>query len=581
VRKRLNGKTKSYPTLIGLSISVGLLTSCSLRFNTSNIGNPNAPSEDSTSEPTPTPTSGRQITTFQIGDIEDLDTSSTSPIGISLPVTGAEDLEGSACSTLGVLAIPSEPSLFDTGSFALTGTYPNCTLQIRPAPGQCGSSSVTLSITVPGQASSNITFNYTASGRPHVLKIENAPDGIGVSIDSEPWSELADGSALVAYAVVRNQCGQFVRNQSVLWELSPSVAGAVNLGSSLGASTTMLIDTSFAGPRAPLSIPLTANHADFDSETATLSYQFSNSDLQLWLDAQASDTLFQDLAQTMPATQNNDPLRLWLDQSGKDRHATQWSESRTPVLNTSGARPTLTFTKDCLKLGSNGEDFDILDSNAFTAAFVVSRGSNANAPSMNESATYPNGRFMPLISIQDFTEPQGGQGLLRVTTNHSYAVTTQYRTDRETPGEYWFAANSRTENGGQCFGSNAITPAAVCNDGNASEAAQVLVARANVSGIHQQILRSGTLVVSSLGPTKTDIDITSMRNTSPTTFPAFLGCDYDQSAGAEFDGIYVAGGTTGHFPFTGTFSEVIIYNRYLSDADTVTLVNSLASKWGL
>jgi hypothetical protein len=423
VRKRLNGNIRSYPTLTGISISAGLLSSCSLRFNTSNIGNPDAPNGDSTTEPTSTPSTGRQITTFQVGNIEDLDTSSTSPIGISLPVSGAEDLEGSACSTLGVLAIPSEPSLFDTGSFVLTGSYPNCTLQIRPALGQCGSSSVTLSLTAPGQASSNITFNYTANGRPHALGIENAPDGIGVPIDSEPWSESADGSALVAYAVVRNQCGQFVRNQSVLWELSPSVSGAVTLGSSLGASTTMLIETSFAGPRAPLSIPLTANHADFDSETATLSYQFSNSDLQLWLDAQAYDTLFQDIAQTLPATQNNDPLRFWKDRSGKDRHATQWSESRNPVLNTSGARPTLTFTKDCLKIGSNGEDFDILDSNAFTVAFVVSRRSNANAPSMSDSVTYPNGRFMPLLSLQDFTLSPA-EGLLRIVANHAYAVVT-------------------------------------------------------------------------------------------------------------------------------------------------------------
>ncbi len=98
------------------------------------------------------------------------------------------------------------------------------------------------------------------------------------------------------------------------------------------------------------------------------------------------------------------------------------------------------------------------------------------------------------MSIQAFTEPQGGQGLLRVTTNPAYAVTTQYRTNRETAGNYWLAANSRTENGGRCFGSTAIARAA-CNDGNASEAAQVLVARANVSGIHQQILRSGTLAV--------------------------------------------------------------------------------------
>ena len=580
----MNSRHRNTLPTLGLVLSSFslLLSGCASFYNSS--------SEDPTSLSSPSPTPGpgeesssvpgRLINAFQVGNPNDLETSSADPIDISLSVSGAENYNGTPCSNLSVLSIPSNPSLFDSGSFTLIGTYPNCTLQITPAAGQCGTSSVNLSLSIPGQASDDITLNYTASGRPYVLSIENAPDGIGTTLAEETLAEATTGATFVAYSVVRNQCGDFVQNQSVLWDLSPTVGTSVVMSSALGDSTTLFVTTTFAGPRPDLPIPLTVTHADYPSVSATIAYHYANADLQLWLDAQATQTLFQDIGETTAASATNDPVRLWKDRSGYSRHASQWSETRKPALDASGSHPSVAFTKDCLKLGSDGEDFGILDSDAFTIAFVVARKNNPNAPSMNDSATYPIGRYMPLLSMQDFTLAPA-EGLLRIVANNAYAVVTQYRTNRETPGQYWFSSNSITNNGNQCFG-NTGNSAATCTNGNASEATQVFVTRGDVTRIQQQILKSGTTSVAGLGATDTAASITAMRNSASSSFPTFLGCDYDQSASSEYDGIYGSGASaTGHFPFTGSFSEVIIYNRYLTDADTVTLINGLADKWDL
>ena len=556
------------------------LCACADFYNPS-IGDPSPDThENSTSSGSTEPpgTSHEGGSSFTIGTVNSLETASTALISISLPISGAEALAGTACSTYAVLAVPSNPTLFDAGSFTLTGIFPNCSLQIQPAAAQCGTSTVNLAMTIPGYPSQNITFDYTANGMPHVLSIENAPDGIGVSLDTTSVNEATAGATLTAYAVVRNQCGDFVKNQSVIWALSPTVGTNATLGSAIGSSTTLTVVTAFTGPRATLDLPLTASHADYTAAAATIAYHFTNANLQLWLDAQASESLFQDTSETTPAVANGDFVRLWKDQSGKGRNATLWSDTRKPALDTSGAQPTVRFTKDCLQLGTNGEDFDILDSDAFTLAFVVSRRTNANSPSMADTVTYPDGRYMPLFSMQDFTLSPA-EGLLRIVANNAYAAVTQYRTNRETSGNYWFSSNSISNNGGQCFGNSSTS--GTCPAGSASEATQVFVTRGDITLIQQQIHRTGTLTTGGLGATVTAADITAMRNSASSSFPTFLGCDYDQSAGSEFDGIFVSSGTTGHFPFTGTFSEVIIYNEYLSDTNTVALINALASKWGL
>jgi len=59
------------------------------------------------------------------------------------------------------------------------------------------------------------------------------------------------------------------------------------------------------------------------------------SDLQLWLDASDSTTLFQDSAATTLAVNDGDPVGCWKDKSGYARHALQTDGTKKPLLKTS------------------------------------------------------------------------------------------------------------------------------------------------------------------------------------------------------------------------------------------------------
>lgn len=62
---------------------------------------------------------------------------------------------------------------------------------------------------------------------------------------------------------------------------------------------------------------------------------FSPSDISgliLWLDADDSTTLFQDLAMTIPAVLDSDVVGGWADKSGNANHATQATTARKPLL---------------------------------------------------------------------------------------------------------------------------------------------------------------------------------------------------------------------------------------------------------
>lgn len=54
--------------------------------------------------------------------------------------------------------------------------------------------------------------------------------------------------------------------------------------------------------------------------------------LDLWLDASAAGTLYQDSALTTPASADGDPVGGWLDLSGNGRNATQTTAAARPTL---------------------------------------------------------------------------------------------------------------------------------------------------------------------------------------------------------------------------------------------------------